>query len=104
MGDLFADRYGGWNYRVVRSPARLPDMPDIQQPAQPHRDEPQYYWAIHEVYYDHDENIIAWAWRPASPFGETTIDLASELTLMGAALLRPALDYEELLENSTPQV
>ncbi|MFA5634999.1 MAG: hypothetical protein WC977_03750 [Anaerovoracaceae bacterium] len=62
-----------WDYRVVRS---------LQG------------YAIHEVYYDDDENIRLWSEGGIAPGGDTLEELTGDLYAMMVALERPVLVLE----------
>ena len=53
---------------------------------------------ITEVYYDDNENIIAWGDAP-TPYGESVEDVKECLNLMEQALSEPIIDYKDLYIN-----
>jgi hypothetical protein len=72
-----------WNYRVIRS--REPNG--------------EFYYAIHECYYDGDRLPHSWK-SPASVGGETHDELLTTLQQMHRAVLEPVLEQcdERLVE------
>lgn len=73
-----------WNYRVLREVTTVAD-------------EPHESFSIIEVYYDAAGNIESWA-EPENvrPGGDNLIELASDLTLMSAAIAKPVLNRGDL--------
>ncbi len=74
---------GHWNHRVLRKK----------------ESDGNYYFQIHEVYYD--ENGKAWAATetPARPLGESQEELKETVQLMLNACDFPILDYDDIPEE-----
>ena len=70
-----------WNHRVVRTTNASP----IDQI------EGEYYFAIHEVYYNDAGEICGMTEDPIEPFGESLEDLKNSLERMMKACDRPIL-------------
>lgn len=70
-----------WNYRVIK---------------QEHPEGTTY--AIYEVYYDEQDNILFISKDPMNPHGETITELQNDLKHMRQALKKPILDMDEVLE------
>lgn len=70
-----------WDYRVIR---------------QNHPTGTTY--AIYEVYYDDQGNILFIGKNPENPQGETLAELTNDLKCMRQALKRPLLDMDEVLK------
>lgn len=66
-----------WNYRVVRNGIEF---------------------AIHEVYYDVDGNIMFRSEFPEVVYGETLDELLSDYARMAEAFKKPVIDYDTLEE------
>ena len=77
-----------WNYRIVEETIRG-----------------NKYYQIKEVYYDKQDNIIAFSKEAISPGGETLEDLRKDLEFMLEAFNSVSLPQEELdnLFNKTPK-
>jgi hypothetical protein len=73
-----------WNYRVIRS----------------REANGEFYYAIHECYYDGDRLPHSWTLSPASVIGETHAELLTTLQQMHRAVLEPVLEQcdERLVE------
>lgn len=81
---------GTYNYRVIKSTyVRTSDSEDCYQ--------------IHDVYYDETGLERGWAQEPASPYGETIIELKETLGRMLRALEKPVLvvSGNTLIEEAT---
>jgi hypothetical protein len=70
-----------WDYRVIK---------------QEHPTGTTY--AIYEVYYDDEGNILYISKDPENPQGETLTELKNDLKYMRQALKRPILDMDEVLK------
>jgi hypothetical protein len=74
-----------WNYRVIRG-----------------KDGDEFYYAIHECFYDKKEDTIphSWAETPEAAIGETREELIKDLVLMIKAVTKPVLEIqgEKLVE------
>ena len=79
-----------WNYRVIRS----------------REANGEFYYAIHECYYDGDRLPHSWTASPASVSGETHAELLTTLQQMHRAVLEPVLEQcdERLVEISIETV
>jgi len=84
-----------WNYRVIKHPAVLlkdkdgnivkdEDSNPIEEPA---------WFAIHEVYYDDNNNPTSCTKEPCCPFGESIEELNDDSAYMLRALSLPVLEY-----------
>ena len=75
-----------WNYRVIRR----------------REANGEFYYAIHECYYDGDRLQHSWMASPASVIGETHAELLTTLQQMHRAVLEPVLEQcdERLVEIS----
>ena len=73
-----------WNYRVIRS----------------REANGEFYYAIHECYYDGDRLPHSWTLSPVSVIGETHAELLTTLQQMHRAVLEPVLEQcdERLVE------
>jgi hypothetical protein len=58
-------------------------------------DEPEFIYAVHEVYYNEDGEIDGWTAQPVSPAGDDLKQLDSDLSLFSAALSLPVLEELE---------
>ncbi len=76
LEDLATIHY--WGYRVVR-----------------HEGPVALY--IHEAYYDHREELLGIAKRPAAPCGDTMEELEENMELIRKALGEPVLPYTDFL-------
>lgn len=65
-----------WNYRIIL-----------------HDDNKEPWYAIHEVYYDEDDNITNFSCDPMHPLGETKGELIQDIKYM----LKDARKYPTLL-------
>ena len=72
-----------WNYRIVRQKGN-----DRLEPG-------QFFYGIHEAYYDRAGQCYAITAEPVAPFGESAQELRQTLLMMKMdATKRPVLDYE----------
>jgi len=72
-----------WNHRVIKYETRnLFGDPD-------------FGYAIHEVFYDNDGNVRGMTADAIKPWGDTKEELRAELERMLAALDKPDLDLDE---------
>ena len=76
-----------WNYRIIKSTFKMPSG-DIEE-----------RYAIHEVYYDNNGNIIGWSKDPVYISGESLSDLEGDLKLYREAFCRSVLDIAKLGER-----
>jgi len=53
-------------------------------------------YAVHEVFYDDEGNVEAWAEDPVYPRGQSVEELAEDFDLYRLALDKPPLDYQAL--------
>ena len=74
-----------WNYRVVRLISYNPTTL-----------EPFYGYAIHEVYYGHDDKPEKMSQSDISPGGESRGELAKDWHLYWRALLKPVLVFDSI--------
>ena len=68
-----------WNYRVIRS----------------REANGQFYYAIHECYYDGDRLPHSWTASPVSGSGETHAELLMTTLQMHRAVLEPVLEQRD---------
>lgn len=73
----------GWNHRVVRH----------VNPSPLDKDE-EYYYQVHEVYYNSDGEVTMMTKEGVSPYGNNIEDLTEILEWMTKALTKPILDYD----------
>lgn len=71
-----------WNYRVVKY--------DEQANSQ------SEYFAIHEVYYNEDGNIVSWTENPIVPCGDTPEGLEISIISMLSAFNKPVISLKDL--------
>lgn len=67
-----------WNYRVMEHVES-----DIETT----------WYAVHEVFYDEDNNVTFWTEKPVDLVGETYEELQSEYSMWGEAFTLPTLPY-----------
>jgi hypothetical protein len=73
-----------WNYRVIRS---LDPDADV---------EPEYTYAIHEVYYSEDDGLSSWTQDPVAFFGDSLEDLRDMILIkLHRALTLPVLEVRD---------
>jgi hypothetical protein len=75
-----------WNYRVIKS---VPNEQDIIQGF----DEVTY--AVHEVFYDDDNEIQGWSEDPASPFGTEVSEIIGDVFYILDAFDKPICLLQE---------
>jgi hypothetical protein len=75
-----------WNHRVIRRKSGLGH-------------EPEFIYAVHEVYYNENGEIDGWTAQPVSPAGDDLKQLGSDLSRFSAALDLPVLEELESGEN-----
>lgn len=82
---------GHWNYRVVKR-STDEDGNTLDEPV----------FAVHEAYYKEDDDIPEWITStPMAPLGSTLDELREVLIeLMGHALNKPVLEWEEFAKRS----
>ena len=68
-----------WNYRVVKRTT-----------------EHETFYAIYEVYYDEEGNVIACTVNPVPCFGEDLSELEAAHVLMAEAFSKPTLNYDDI--------
>ena len=66
-----------WNHRVMKS-----------------KDGDDYFYQIHEVYYDKEGKVDGYTARGTSPCGNSLQELKEDLELMLNCLNKEVLDYE----------
>ena len=66
-----------WDYRLVRQ--KIGDNGDVMV-------------ALHEVYYDDHDRVVAWTQEPTTIRGDTYWEAAEAVTLAGNAISRALLD------------
>lgn len=71
-----------WNHRVIRRKSGLGF-------------EPEFIYAVHEVYYDENGEIDGWTEQPVSPAGDDLEQLSGDLSRFSAALRLPVLEELE---------
>ena len=71
-----------WNYRVIQ-----------------HKTDAGCAYVIHEVHYDADGQPVGVTVDPTWPAGDTLEDLRQDLAAYAAALDKPVLEYDELVEQ-----
>ena len=71
-----------WNHRVIR---RV-------------NEQGEEYYAIHEVYYNEDNEPHMVTEEAVSPFGETLEELEQDMEWFIKAMRHPVLNYEEIRE------
>ena len=76
-----------WNYRIIKRTVEIP--PDYIED----------HYAIYEVYYNSEGNIIAWTENPMYPYGLSADELYKDLQSMSEAYNKPILDYKQLEEE-----
>ena len=64
--------------------------------------EEEYWYGIHEVYYDEVGEVDGWTADEIQPFGETPEELKQCFELMSLAFDKEVLDYEK--SYSTPDI
>lgn len=72
-----------WNHRVIKRESG-----------------DEYWYAIHEVYYDDNKQIETLTEEPVYPVGESIDDLRAELQWMLEALDNPVLNYETCVRQA----
>jgi hypothetical protein len=63
--------------------------------------DPDFGYAIHEVFYDKDGNVQGMTSEPVKPWGDTKDELRLELLRMIEALEKPDLDYNDKDDDDT---
>ena len=79
-----------WNYRVIKHKNTKESI---------HAGENEYWYGIHECYYNEDDKIWGWTEDSIRPFGDTLEEITDALKLMTLALEKPVLDEEDLPEG-----
>jgi len=85
-----------WNYRVVRRRGGGEALREERGVPPASWAEPEYFYAIYEVYYDENGEPVAVTERPVWPAGDTLEELAEDVRLYVRALRKPVLDYEDI--------
>lgn len=80
-----------WNHRVLRHIGN-----------EGIKGTPEYYYQVHEVFYNDDHTINGWAEKGVCPMGETLEDLQEELDRCKRALNTPVL--EEIPGSNPPKL
>ena len=75
-----------WNYRVVK---RYQDVVGG-------RGSKEYFYSIHEVFYNSNGDIVSISEEPAGPENESFEELRGEVTRMLDAMGKPVLDYDQI--------
>ncbi len=86
-----------WDYRVVRRRGGDEALREERGVPPASWTEPEYSYAIHEVYYGKDGRPLAVTKRPVWPVGDTLEELAEDVRFYMKALMKPVLDYEDIV-------
>ena len=79
-----------WNYRVVKQPLDIPDEFQLKE----------FDYAIHEAYYDENNNITSITENPVFPSGTTWEELQQDCEAYMQALTLPTLNYDDIPSKS----
>lgn len=82
------------NYRVCKSRMKEFD-PDLHDP------EDEFYYGIHEVYYNDKKEIEFTSVDPISPYGLTLEEIKENVNHMKEALDEPIIDLDTIVYVST---
>ncbi len=75
-----------WNYRVTRRKVRT--TVDVGETVE------EYLFELREVYYNEDGSVQSWTEEPVHAVGDTWMELADTLAIMGRAIGIPVLDLD----------
>lgn len=76
-----------WNYRVIKRKYVHPDGSE------------EMSYGIYEAYYTEDDEIEYITASPVSPCGNSYKELIEDLKHYQMALMKPVLDYDEIMES-----
>ena len=82
-----------WNYRVMKHKINLDGLSDKMKELVTNHEE-EYWYGIHEVYYNEAGEVDGWTENEIQPFGETPEELKQCFELMSLAFDKLVLDYE----------
>lgn len=80
-----------WNYRVVRKK-------DVHADPAENKERVEYFYGIHEAFYDKDGHVWGVTQDSVEPFGENVEELRHSWIMMAEAFGRPILDYDNIPE------
>ncbi len=88
------DTMSTWNYRIMKHKVDLSTLSDSLRKLLENQDD-NYWYGIHEVYYDENGKVDGWTDCEIQPFGETPEELKQCFELMSLSFNKEILDYEE---------
>ncbi len=89
-----------WNYRIVEHKSKT--IHKIEKINRNNDDEAElleedfYYYQIHEVYYNNENEIEKITLDAMYPYGETVEELKKDIEMMIEAFNKPSLNMEEI--------
>ncbi len=83
-----------WNYRVMKHKVDLSTLSDSLRKLLENQND-NYWYGIHEVYYNEAGEVDGWTDYEIPPFGETPEELKQCFELMSLAFDKEVLDYEK---------
>lgn len=79
-----------WNYRVVKKPLNIPSEFQLEK----------FEYAIHEAYYDENDNINSITENPVYSSGTSLEELKTDCEAYMQALTLPVLNYDDIPSKS----